>query len=255
MKLTHHQKQAIYDQGFVKISGVVPQVMVEQALKAANHSIGEGMNKDDMITLRSRSYCPEIQSDSVITDLFNQTPARSLAESVIGEGRINPVSNGQVAVRFPVFQDPPTPPNPHLDGMHSPHNGVPQGKIMNFTALVAVFLSDVTAPFSGNFTAWPATHHLYERYFREHGPQSLLQGMPPVQLPEPQHIIAKAGDVVLCHYQIAHTAAVNVSPFPRYAVFFRLTHVGHEAQKEEAMTDIWLEWEGMKEIVADGTAT
>ena len=70
MKLTHHQKQAIYDQGFVKISGVVPQVMVEQALKAANHSIGEGMNKDDMITLRSRSYCPEIQSDPVITDLF-----------------------------------------------------------------------------------------------------------------------------------------------------------------------------------------
>lgn len=61
--------------------------------------------------------------------------------------------------------------------------------------------------------------------------------------------------MVLCHYQIAHTAAVNVSPFPRYAIFFRLTHVDHEAQNEEAMTDIWLEWEGMKEIVADGTAT
>ena len=250
MELTYHQKQAIYNQGFVQIPGVVPQVMIEQAMKAINHSIGEGMNKDDMVTLRSRSYCPELQQDSVITDLFNQTPARSLAESAIGSGLINPITDGQIAIRYPLFQDPPNPPHPHLDGMHSSHNGVPEGKILNFTSLVAVCLSDVKAPFSGNFTAWPATHHLYEQYFKEHGPQSLLQGMPPVQLPEPQQIIAKAGDIVLCHYQIAHSAAVNVSPFPRHAIFFRLTHVDHEAQREEAMKDIWLEWEGMAEIVA-----
>jgi hypothetical protein len=254
MNLTHHQKKTIYDQGFVQIPGVVPQLMIERAMKSINHSIGEGMNADEMTTLRSRSYCPEIQRDAEITDLFNETPARSLVESAIGEGRINPLSSGQIAVRFPTLQDPPPQPQPHLDGMHSPHNGVPEGKILNFTSLVAVFLSDVPAPFSGNFTAWPATHHLYEEYFREHGPQSLLEGMPPVELPEPQQIIARAGDIALCHYQIAHSAAINVSPYPRYAIFFRLNHVEHDQQKEEAMKDIWLEWEGMKEVLPEATS-
>ncbi len=251
MNLTYHQKLAIYNQGFVKIPGVVPPAMVARSMKAINHSIGEGMNEDEMTTLRSRSYCPEIQTDAAITDLFNETPARSLVESAVGDGRINPVSSGQIAVRFPVFQDPPPAPQPHLDGMHSPHNGVPEGKILNFTSLVVVFLSDVAAPFSGNFTVWPATHHLYEEYFKEHGPQSLLEGMPPLPLPEPHHVIAKAGDIALCHYQVGHTAAVNVSPFPRYAVIFRQTHVDHESQKDEAMTDIWLEWEGVSDIVAE----
>src|SRR5207248_11508361 len=66
-------------------------------------------------------------------------------------------------------------------GMHSPTNGVPEGVIRNFTMLVAVFLSEVAGPYSGNFTVWPGTHHEYERYFSQHSPQSLLEGMPPIR--------------------------------------------------------------------------
>ncbi|MEM7033317.1 MAG: phytanoyl-CoA dioxygenase family protein [Chloroflexota bacterium] len=139
--------------------------------------------------------------------------------------------------------------------MYSPHNGVPRGEIRNFTMLVGVALSNVTAPFAGNFTVWPGTHHLYEQYFRENGSESLLNGMPKVTIPEPQQLLVQAGDVVLVHYQVAHTAAMNVSPHPRYAIYFRLKHVDHDKHKWEAMTNIWLDWPGMKTVVDEFRAT
>jgi ectoine hydroxylase-related dioxygenase (phytanoyl-CoA dioxygenase family) len=75
--------------------------------------------------------------------------------------------------------------------------------------------------------------------------------MPSVDLPQPEQIIARAGDIVLCHYQVGHTAAQNVSPHIRYAIYFRLNHVDHEQLKRDALIDIWLEWEGMREMVEE----
>jgi hypothetical protein len=250
MQLTHQQKQTFYTDGYVKVPGVVPRVMVDVALRAINHSVGNGIPAEEITTIRSRSYCAELQREPVITGLLNRTPAWPLAESLVGEGKIKPVSSGQIALRFPGMQDPPGPPRPHLDGMHSPYNGVPEGQILNFTMLVGVLLSDLTHPYAGNFTVWPGTHHQYERYFREQTPQSLLEGMPPIEMPEPLQITGQAGDVVLVHYELAHSAAPNVSPHVRYAIFFRLTHADHDAQKWESMTDIWLEYAGMRDIVS-----
>ena len=149
-------------------------------------------------------------------------------------------------------------PTPHLDGMYSPTNGVPKGQIQNFTALAGVFLSDLPGPNAGNFTVWPGTHRIYEAYFRERGPQALLEGMPAVPLPEPVQITARAGDAILCHYQLAHAANGNASPHIRYACFFRLSRVAHETAHGECMTDIWREWDGMRDFVkcrAHGSAT
>ena len=113
--------------------------------------------------------------------------------------------------------------------------------------LVAIYLSDVPNPYAGNFTVWPGTHRAFERYFRQHGAEALLDGMPPIDLPRPRQITGAAGDIILAHYQIAHTAAPNVSPHTRYAVFFRMRHVDHPSFRPEAMTDIWLEWEGLRD--------
>ena len=217
MQLSYAQKQAIFEEGYVHVRGVVPRVMVNAALRAINSSLGEGMNKEDLPRFRAQSYCPELQSTPVISDLVNKTPAWSLAESVIGEGKIKPVRGGQIALRFPTMQDPPGPPGPHLDGMYSPNNGVPEGEIRNFTMLVGIVLSDVPEPFAGNLAIWPGTHRQFEQYFREYGPDALLQGMPKVEMPEPVQLTAHAGDIILCHYQLAHGITANVSPNPRYA--------------------------------------
>ena len=248
MELSHAQRKAIFENGFVRVPGVVPRVMVDAALRAINASVGQGMNVEEMTTFRSQTFCPEITRTPPITDLLNRTPAWELAESAIGPGQIQPVGYGQIGLRFPGLQDPPGPPRPHLDGMYSPHNGVPKGTIQNFTMLVAVFLSDVPQPYSGNFTVWPGTHHLYEAYFREHGSDALLNGMPEVPMPEPLQITAQAGDIVLCHYQVAHCAAPNVSPHTRYGIFYRLKHVDHDSQMRECMTDLWREWAGLRDF-------
>lgn len=249
MHLTHAQKQEFYQNGYVKIPGVVPQVMIDAAVRAINASVGQGIDPAQVPIYQARSFCPELQREAVITDLFNKTPAFALAESLIGVGKIKPTGAGQIALRFPTLQDPPTPPRPHLDGMHTPTNGVPAGTIRNFTMLLGVALSDVTMPYAGNLTVWPGTHHLYEKYFREMGPAALLHGMPAIEIPEPVQLLAKAGDIIMAHYELAHGVAQNVSPHPRFAIYFRLYHVEHERYGHATMADIWREWEGMTSIV------
>jgi hypothetical protein len=248
--LTNDQRQAIYDDGLVHLPGIVPQETVNAALRAINASLGTaGLPPDKLRTYRSQSYCPELQSTPAITDLLHASPLWQLAESAIGVDKIRPVTSGQIALRFPT-SGPAHPPGVHIDGMHTPDNGVPAGTIWNFTALIGVFLSDVPAPDSGNFSVWRGSHRAYETYFREHGPEALLNGMPPVEVGEPEQVLAKAGDAVLAHYQLGHGIAGNASPHIRYAIFFRLFHVDHDSVRWECMTDIWREWEGMREVVA-----
>ncbi len=253
-RLAAAQRQALYRDGYVLLPGIVPRARVDAALQAINHSLGsEGLSPDRLGEYASRSYCPELRQSAEVTDLLYGSDLWDLAQDVIGPGRIRPVDVGQIALRFP-RPGPVQPPHPHIDGMSSALNGVPQGRIANFTALVGVFLSDLPAADVGNFTVWPGTHRLLEAYFQAHGPQMLLQGMPDVPLPDPVQITGAAGDAVLCHYQLAHSAGQNVSPHIRYACFFRLAHVEHEALHWTCMTDIWREWEGMRELTGAAPA-
>jgi len=250
VELTQAQKRALFQEGYVVLPGVVPRAAVDAALHTINRSLGDqGMAPEKLTQFRSQSYCPEAQGSPAISGLFNDTPLRSVSESLIGAGKVRPVRGGQIALRFP-NSEAPRAPGAHIDGMYSPTNGVPQGTIANFTALAGVFLSDVPGADAGNFTVWPGSHRLHEAYFREQGPQSLLQGMPKVAMPEPRQITARAGDAVLCHYLLGHGVAGNASPHVRYAIFFRLTHADHDAVKWESMTDMWLEWPGMREFAA-----
>src|SRR5688572_20239953 len=162
MQLTKLQKQQFFKQGFLHVPGVVPHVMVDEALRAINHSLGEGLPTEDIQKTRSQTYCRELTQTPVISDLVNGTPAFALAESAIEPGKVKHPTGGQIALRFPSFQDPPQPPGGHVDGMYTPHNGVKEGTISNFTMLVGVLLSDLPAPFCGNFTVWPGTHHLFQ---------------------------------------------------------------------------------------------
>lgn len=254
MRLTDDQLVSLRDDGIVHLPGIIPPEVVNTARRAINASLGsEGIDPAQLVTFRSRSYAPELQRSAAITDLYNATDVRAAAEAAIGEGSIKPVSSGQIALRFPNTEGRHDP-HPHIDGMYSPHNGVPKGTIQNFTALVGVLLSDVPDPDSGNFTVWPGSHRLYADYFREHGPESLLNGMPPVELPEPRQVTGRAGDAVLAHYQTGHGIASNVSPNIRYAIFFRLSHVDHDQVRWECMTDLWREWSGMQDVTGAAAA-
>lgn len=246
MNLTHAQKAFFRDNGYLHLPGAVAPAQVDAARRAINASLGEGLPPDQMTTFRVQSFCPELRDKPAITDLLARSSAWDAAEAAIGPGQIKPGSRGQIALRFPTLDDPPKPATPHIDGMYSPTNGVPKGTIANFTALVGVILSDIPADNCGNFTVWPGSHLLNQSYFREKGPQSLLEGMPKVTLPPPVQITGKPGDAVLAHYLLSHGISPNTSPNIRYMIFFRLHHKDHENQKWESMTDAFLQWPGVR---------
>jgi len=62
---------------------------------------------------------------------------------------------------------------------------------------------------------------------------------PPVQ------ILADPGDVVFLHPKLAHRVGINASPNIRYQIYFRLRHKRHEELKDQALDNIWLEYEGL----------
>jgi hypothetical protein len=226
---------------------VVPPVRIEAALTAINRSLGEnGLPPDRLAEMKARTFCPELVRAPEIRALYGETPAQALAEATIG--RVRAPAEGQIALRFPQAQA--RPPVPHIDGMYAPNNGVPAGTLMHFTALLGVFLSDVPGPDAGNFTVWPGSHRLMEAHFRQHGTGAIVDGFPRLELPQPRHLTGRAGDVVLAHYALAHAAAANLGPYVRYAVFFRLYHAEHEKAGTRPLTELWSQWEGVRDAAA-----
>jgi hypothetical protein len=256
--LTHKQKLDFYENGYISIPGVVPQLMVDAARQAINHSIGAvGLHEGDLERFRAQSYCDEIREATEIVDLFGKTPVRQIAESLMGEGNVQIPGSGQVALRFPgPLHTDPDEPRGHLDGLGSGANGMAKGVYRRgFTALAVVYLADVPEPYSGNFTVWPKSHSFFADYFKKKGHEILANGMPKPELPEGgKQIVGKAGDVVLTHHQIVHSAAPNASADIRYAVIFRLRHVDVEQIGYDAYTDIWKEWPGIQEAIAASNA-
>ena len=260
LTLTYQQKRDFHEQGFLHLPGLVSQPMVDEALRRINHHLGaHGMHPDELVTMRAQTYCRDIRTSDAIVGLLTQTPAHALAASLVGgvEQLPQPTS-GQIALRFPSPEPTDQPRRKaglHLDGMYSPHNGVTKGDIHSFTMLASVALSATPHPYCGNFTVSPGSHHIYEAYFQEHRPDALLHGMPDVEIAPPVQLITQPGDVVLVHYQVAHSAAPNHSPHVRYACFYRLSVADHADHKREAMTDIWREWPAIRDVIAADDAT
>jgi ectoine hydroxylase-related dioxygenase (phytanoyl-CoA dioxygenase family) len=250
MELSYLQKKELFENGFVKISGAVSELLVNEALKAINHSLGEGIPEEKLKSFRSTSFCPEVKPTPAITDLFYKSQVQELVGSVIDADQIHPITHGQVALRFPANDNKPKSPNPHIDGMYSPNNGVKEGEIENFTALVSVLLSDLNSENAGNFTVWPKTHHQIEKYFQEHGAETLIHGFPPIDLPEPVQLTGKAGDVFIVHYNLAHAVGYNISPNVRYATFYRIKHIDiNKSNWQQSMMNNWKHWPGMQEFL------
>ena len=251
MEPSADQKDALRDRGYTVLPGAVAPPLVEAALRAVNASLGRGLRAEDVARFRAQTFCPELEQAPVLLDLVEESGLLGVTDHLFGAGRLERVRHAQVALAFPTAEAA-VPPHPHLDGMYTPENGVPRGEILSFTALLGVLLSDLPLPGMGNLTVWPGSHLAYERYFREKGPRSLLEGMPQAEIGAPQPVRGRAGDAVLCHYQLAHTGGANASPHIRYAVYFRLKVKGHDRRRWECLTDVWREWPGLRASAPTG---
>jgi hypothetical protein len=167
-----------------------------------------------------------------LLDLAHKPPVSDLIEQALGWHNIGPISDAQIAIPGAHSAQEELPPQHHVDGFHD-------GKFIPFSLLVGVFLSPTPRTFAGNFTVWPGTHIRHERYWREREPSALASGMPRIDVGEPVQLMTDVGDVVLCHYQLAHAAACNTSDVDRVAVYFRVW-IGMDHWRQA--TNLWDGW-------------
>ena len=166
--------------GFAVFRQLCPEPAVRRARAAIDRDIAANYDPQRQIEYDHRSYCPDLTRGRPVMALLRQTGIRARLDEVIGFGRLD-YDCGQIALRRASNAAAPSPPEPHIDGLPTPFNGVPQdGKFHNFTVLVGVYLSPVRCEFAGNFTVWPMSHHVLEQHFREAGPTALANGMPEI---------------------------------------------------------------------------
>lgn len=257
MALSTKQKEAILTQGYAVIPQVVPKEMCKNALRLINEAIGKGFRGD----------FEHLMSHPQITQLYNNTPIISLISDVLGSHQ--PVLGGQIALRYPgslctnsyenqkdLIAAPWWSQCWHIDGFHSEgNNNIPKGEIYNFSCLIGVLLQDIPEEFSGNLTLFPGSHHVIEAYFQKNKFEQVKKVGLDALVPEipiainPFQVTGKQGDIVLCHYQLAHTIAPNLSENIRYAIYFRANKRINSVHHPEPMIDIWKDWPGLQELI------
>lgn len=255
MKLTQHQKHTFHEQGYLKLPAAIPLGHAVSARQAMNHSLGHtGLHEADPAAHRAAAFCEELKSEPVLIDLFNSSSVRSAAEDLIGSGNMQEVSSAQIALRFPSAPGVDAGgPHGHLDGLGSGTNGMEKGVYKRgFTMMAVLYLADVPEPYCGNFTVRPGSHRYFQDYFIKNGHDVLSSGMPKVDLAmDPVQVTGQAGDLILTHYLLVHTAAPNISADIRYATIARLRHRSIEkASPDTSYYDIWHEFPGLSITVS-----
>lgn len=228
--------------GYVQFRSLCPEKLVSAARLAIDRDLSTNYDPSRQIEYDHRSYCPDLRGIPSLMALLLESGITARLDEVIGFDRLG-YDGGQIALRKAGNAPGPYPPEPHIDGLPTRFSGVPSRVLYsNFTALVGIYLSPVRTEFAGNFTIWPGSHHILEAHFREQGPEALQNGMPSIPLGQPVQLMTEPGDVVLCHYCLAHTAAVNLSAADRYAVYFRLWLKDIDDRRWHLMTHIWDGW-------------
>jgi hypothetical protein len=234
--------EQLHRNGWALFPGAVSNELVGAATHAIRADLARHYDPSRQREYDNISYCPELRGKPPITKLLTHSSARAILDRALGWDEIAH-DGGQIAIRKARNVDKAYPPEPHIDGIPSRSNGLAPGSgISNFTALVGVFLTRLDTEFAGNFTVWPGSHGRLEAYFRDRGREAMQEGMPQIELGDPVQLFADPGDVVVCHYQLAHTAAVNVSSNDRIAVYFRTWLKGIEERRWDLLTDIWNGW-------------
>lgn len=150
----------------------------------------------------------------------------------------------------------------HLDGMD-------KGLYGPFSLLIGVALSDQTVDNCGNLAVHPGSHHTLKNFLKQYSAAcdhtgidasdtdliterrlhavSLVKNKP--YLDEPVQIKLQRGDVVFALHKVAHLGTPNYSDNIRKMVYFRVSHKNLDKLRHPALEDIWVEYEGMSEVL------
>ena len=194
-------------------------------------------------------YWPQLRIEDPLAKVLFDSGAFATAQSLLAPGAIDPPTQAQVSLIIPPYHHRPG--GPHIDGTTPPE---PDGRPGTFTMLAGIMLTDQASPDMGNLWVWPGTHLTSGVYFRAHGTDALMAtrgGYPPVELPAPEQVKGKAGDLLLAHYMLGHNIGGNTSRITRRMVYFRLMRRGHRARWRECLVDPMLEFDAVRAAMGE----
>jgi hypothetical protein len=242
--LTDAQINEFAERGFV----VVPQVVRGEVLDQAARRIDEVVAADPPAAEQRghHFYFLQGEDEPALMAPLMSTAAFGLAEELAGAGTLEVPWQVQVALNIPPYSHRPG--RPHIDaGNAEPTGGPVRG---TFTLLAGVLMSDQLGENCGNLWVWPGTHLTHAAYFREQGPQ-MFCAYPPIELPEPEQIRGRAGDLVLAHYLLGHNIGGNyASERTRRALYFRISAADHASHRNEFLQDPWLDYAPIRSLPA-----
>ncbi len=246
--LTDEQVNEFAERGFV----LVPQVVQGDVLAGADRRIDEIVTADPPGADRrgSHFYFLETKAEPSLMAPLGRTDAFGLAEELAGAETLEMPWQVQVALNIPPYSHRPG--IPHIDAGNAEPTGEPVRG--TFTLLAGILMTDQLTENSGNLWVWPGTHLSHAAYFRDHGPQ-MFCAYPAIDLPEPEQVKGRAGDLLLAHYLLGHNIGGNYeSGQTRRALYFRISAKDHESHRNEFLQDPWRDYGPIRSRPAVSTA-
>lgn len=248
--------------GFLVLRNAVPTSAVNRALRAIYAHLGaHGAEPSLLQQYNAQSWVPQLAAESVATASLLEVlrHVQPAVRSLVGRS-VPQCAIPQVALRFPqpladasqpagCGREPVLPHElwhgMHIDGLATADNAVQPGSLHSFSLLAGCALTDQMVENAGNLVVLPGSHVQMSHVLRSQaqagvplGPseESELWGLGqyvPAECTEwgstPLQLRLSAGDVVLCHYLLAHTVAPNLAPTPRANLYWRVAHADHAA--------------------------
>lgn len=269
--LTDAQKAAFVRDGFVVLRGLVPQPLVDDALRSINNGLGSALEASPQASSGANDDAPlahELGKKAAVRDLLSASPALGAAESLLGAlpARFYRGDHGsQVALRFPLEPTAAQSKAPkgdnmwHIDGMKETTH------MSGFQLLVGVALSPQLEDDCGNLGVWRGAHaatfaavkavqavRAAEPAVAAASDDPWLGQRPALSAEGCEQVRMEPGDVVLVHQKTPHRIGLNRSPNIRYQVYFRLHAAGYTA--DAGLADVFSGWEGLHGHRAEAAA-
>jgi ectoine hydroxylase-related dioxygenase (phytanoyl-CoA dioxygenase family) len=222
--LTREQQQAYEEQGYLLISGLIPEETAAAAEAAMWRLIDASPTEPD--AWKGRPTVAQSYDSPELLACFTSEYLATAAQ-LAGDG--SAATPGAASFRAPtrayalnVFprEGPWEWPRLHLDHAIKEHGHKTFPRAFRIAAMT--YLSDVE-PHGGGTVVWPSSRRRVEALARSDPERFemmwvLNQALREIDLGAPVELTPRRGDVLFYHYMCGHAGSMNISDWPRFAL-------------------------------------
>ncbi len=201
MELNKEQIQEFINEGYIVVSGLIPQVIVNSSLKTMWRALK--VIEDDPTTWPEENVLTYHEVNHLMAPCRTAN-LEEIAEQLVGRyfvraGGFSPVLNF------------PKPGEKKFEPMYFHIDGLDELALWPVTRYIVILIYLIeTSTYGGATAVSPGSHRQIFYYYLEHENEFDKSGLVP-NLPyrDPIPLSCKAGDVIFMHYLLAHASSMN----------------------------------------------